>query len=566
MDTREDSLLLTDTRVETLTGTDALDIRVPGLTVLCHPDPERVGERAPLPGLTADQEVLLSRREPYFGAPKILDLRPLGDPHLSRSPIRLLPEDDGAVRLVCRETMTSVVADGEQVVGERLFTADEIERGAVLLLANRIALLLHSLEPFLTQRAPGYGMVGASPAIVRVRREIERTCDLQVPILIRGETGTGKELVAQAVHQASPRQEGPFVAVNMGAVPASLAAAEIFGATRGAFTGADKKRAGYFIQAEGGTLFLDEIAESPPEIQVMLLRALETLTIQPVGAAEPRKVDVRLVAATDADLEAAVSDGRFREQLLHRLSGYEIRLPPLRERREDIGRLLYHFLYEELKAIGEADKLKPHSKKRPWVSAELVARLVAFDWPGNVRQLRNAVRQMVIASRDASSLRPGPQVKEMLKDIRRPARRRRTSDLSDSTVVDGNGVEVTVEELEEAAAVAAARQKAQKAAVPAKPRRANYRSPAEISEEALIDTLRAHRFRLQPTAAALGISRTSLYDLIEKNPRFRKAVDLSREEIEEAKAQLHGDLEAMVDHFEVSKRGLLRRMTQLGMR
>ena len=199
----------------------------------------------------------------------------------------------------------------------------------MLLLAGRIVLVLHPMPPAPAREVEGLGLTGDSAAMAQVRADVRRVADLEVAVLLRGETGTGKELVARAIHRRSPRRSRPYLAVNMGAIPPALAAAELFGAARGAFTGADQRRTGYFSQAHGGTLFLDEIGETPPEVQVLLLRALETGEIQPVGAEAPRRVDVRVLAATDADLEAAIAAGRFRAPLLHRLNGYEIRLPAL---------------------------------------------------------------------------------------------------------------------------------------------------------------------------------------------------------------------------------------------
>src|SRR6185369_2634420 len=212
-------------------------------------------------------------------------------------------------------------------------------------------------------------------------------------------------------------------AVNMGAIPPALAAAELFGAARGAFTGADQRRTGYFSQAHGGTLFLDEIGETPPEVQVLLLRALETGEIQPVGAEAPRRVDVRVLAATDADLEEAIAAGRFRFSLFKRQTAYEIRLPALRERREDFGQLFFSFLRQELEALGEAGRLDdPGPRGDPWLPAPLVARLAAADWPGNVRQLRNAARQIAIGNRGAAhAVLPPPLLKTLERSDARPS-------------------------------------------------------------------------------------------------------------------------------------------------
>jgi two-component system, NtrC family, nitrogen regulation response regulator GlnG len=353
-------------------------------------------------------------------------------------------------------------------------------------------------------------------------------------VLLRGETGTGKELVARAIHHASRRRSGPFLSVNMGAVPASLAASELFGSTRGAFTGSVRDQAGFFQRAHDGTLFLDEVGEAPPEVQVMLLRVLETGEVQRVGAAEPQRTDVRLLAATDADLENAIAEGRFRAPLLHRLSGYEIVIPPLRERRDDFGRLLFHFLRQELEAIGEERRLDEQDEDgRPWMPASVVARLAQHSWPGNVRQLLNVARQIVIASRSSEVVEIGPQIEKLLR---------------------------------EAASARSAESAAAPEPLPTR-RRAEaqeYRSPSAVSEAEVIEALRATRWEVKPAAERLGISRPSLYVLMEKFPSIRTAVDLSRAEILEGRTVCGSDLDALADHLEVSKKGLLQRMKQLG--
>ncbi len=534
-DSEELRRLEAETRPETRTRLSLDSIQVPGLTVLYHPDLQRIGERVALPGLVSGREELLSRREPLFSQSGQALVRPLGDAYLSRRPVRLAGAASGAVLLDCREASTAVAVDGEPVTGVRELSAAEVERGAVLLLANRIVLLLSRLDPLPPAGLPGFGLVGESLPVVRLRQEIRRVSDLAVPVLLRGETGTGKELVARALHEAGPRRTRPFFAVNMGAVPSTLAAAELFGAARGAFTGADRARPGYLSRAHGGTLFLDEIGETPPEVQVLLLRALETGEIQPVGG-EPQRVDVRLTAATDADLEAAAAAGRFRAPLLHRLAGYEIRLPPLRARRDDFGRLLLHFLRQELEALGEPYRLATPPDGRPWLPAPLVARLAAFSWPGNVRQLGNAVRRIAVAGRGADEVAEGPWIEDLFLAFSAPGRAAAPS----------------------AAPPLPASAGAEKAS------RKEYRRPEEVGEEELLAALRANRWLLKPAAEQLGISRTSLYSKIEKSPYIRKAADLSREEIEECSERFQGDLDAMVEALEVSRRGLQRRMTGLG--
>jgi two-component system nitrogen regulation response regulator GlnG len=531
--------LQADTRAESGSGVPAGALLVPGLTILYHPDAERIGERIAFAGLAAGRTESVARGEPAFSQPGRGMPRPLADPYLSRRPLRFeRGAEPGGVRLRCGESGTTVVADGEAVAGDLEIPAARLERGVVLLLAGRIVLLLSRVDPIGIAGALDFGLVGESAPMLALRREIQRVAGLDVPVLLRGETGTGKELIARALHDAGPRRARPYLAVNMAAVPPTLAAAELFGAARGAYTGADRRREGYFQRADGGTLFLDEVGETPPEVQALLLRALETREIQPVGGDEARRVDVRLIAATDSDLEGAVAAGRFRAPLLHRLAGYDVRVPPLRERRDDFGRLFLHFVRLELAEMGEAGRLDNPPEGRSWIPAPLVARLAACDWPGNVRQLRNAVRQIVIAGRDAGEAGMWLHAERLLQEEGRGARH----DKEETGPVRREGPSAA-----------------------AKLPRKSYRSPEEISDEELLAALRANRWRIQRAAAELGISRGSLYDRIEKSPRIRKASDLSREEIEACRASCAGDLDAMVERLEVSKRGLQRRMGQLGL-
>jgi DNA-binding NtrC family response regulator len=232
-------------------------------------------------------------------------------------------------------------------------------------------------------------LVGASPAMARVRQLVGHFAAAEAPVLLTGETGTGKELVARAIHESKPQSGQPFLAVNCGAITESLLESELFGHARGAFTGAERAHRGLFEEAGLGTILLDEIGDIPPRLQVALLRVLEVGEIRPVGAAEPRRISCRIVAATNADLARLVRAGSFREDLMFRLKRLEIAIPPLRERREDILPLAEHFL-----AKGRSDGL------RPAMSGKLQTALQAHDWPGNVRELRNAIELMRLLNSD----------------------------------------------------------------------------------------------------------------------------------------------------------------------
>ncbi len=225
------------------------------------------------------------------------------------------------------------------------------------------------------------GMIGGSPAFFALERSLLRLAALPQAVLVRGETGTGKELAARALHSQGPRASGPFVALNCGAIPEGLFESELFGHVKGAFTGAVRGHIGAFARAHGGTLFLDEIAELPLPLQAKLLRVLETRRVNPVGGEAEQAVDVRVVAATHQPLEALVEARSFRGDLYHRLSALEIDLPALRQRRADIAALLEHFAGELAIELG-----------RPVIlTASAIAAATAHDWPGNIRELRNAL-------------------------------------------------------------------------------------------------------------------------------------------------------------------------------
>jgi DNA-binding NtrC family response regulator len=343
--------------------------------------------------LLEGRDCALSRLEPSFVPPGALSGKPLGDRHLSRTPARLFVQGDG-VRL--ESAGTALRADGAPLSSQSWSRA-QLERGVVIEMAERVVLLLHLLGPP-APRQPNLGMVGESEAIERIRADVRNLAGRPVSVLLRGESGTGKELVARAIAASGPGAAGPFVAVNLAALPPSIAASELFGHSAGAFTGADKSHSGLFTQADGGTLFLDEVAAASLDVQAMLLRVLETGEVQALGDERRRRVAVRVVAATDEDLGEAIRAGRFREALFHRLSGYEIELPPLRDRLDDFGRLLLHFLRKELEVAGEVRRLSELSGKNPWLTVPLVARLARYDWPGNVRQLSNVARRILLAT------------------------------------------------------------------------------------------------------------------------------------------------------------------------
>jgi DNA-binding NtrC family response regulator len=243
---------------------------------------------------------------------------------------------------------------------------------------NSTANLLKPI--FFNRNSEENQIIGNSPTLIEAMKQVGRVAGTNLPVLITGESGTGKEVVARAVHKQSQRTAKPFIAVNCGAIPAELIESELFGHVRGSFTGADRDRAGLFEEADGGTVFLDEITETNPAFQVKLLRVLQEGEIRRVGSNKTTRINVRVIAASNRNVEAEVEDGRFRQDLFYRLNAFTINLPPLRERSDDIVQLIYHFAKTYW------------TGKTPIVfTQESIELLKRYDWPGNIRELENTV-------------------------------------------------------------------------------------------------------------------------------------------------------------------------------
>ncbi len=281
------------------------------------------------------------------------------------------------------------------------FLAKPVDPDHLLLLVSRALAQRRLLSDYrllkeeAAARRGGPAIIGDSPALRQVMAAIERAAATDTTVLLEGESGTGKELCARALHDASPRANGPFVAINCAAIPEQLLEAELFGFERGAFTGATQRKIGKFEMAQRGTIFLDEIGEMPLALQAKMLRAIETKRIDRLGGNTPIIVDVRIVAATNRRLRQAVAMRQFREDLYFRLSVFPVTVPALRERKEDIPKLAHHFVERVARDVG----------KKLTLSAEALAMLVEYPWPGNVRELQNAMERAVILA-DGERLMP----------------------------------------------------------------------------------------------------------------------------------------------------------------
>jgi two-component system nitrogen regulation response regulator GlnG len=493
----------------------------PALTVLWHPNLARIGAMFSFTDLAEGQSLDLSRLSPKFTF-HTQSPGSLSDPYLSRKPYLRFVRTAGGLDLVASDSDPKVQLDGKPLGARASLSTADLSRSPILTLARRIVLCLHKAIP--ASRSPEHGdlgLLGNSDGMKAVRQSILSAADVDLPVLIRGETGTGKELTATAIAKASRRAGKPFVAINMGALPPTVAVAELFGHARGAFTGATESREGYFAEADGGILFLDEIGLAIPDVQTALLRVLETGEVRAVGARAARRVNVRVLAATDARLEERVASGEFSQPLFHRRSAFPIGLPSLRERRQDIGPLFLHFLRQILKETGDLAKLEtsPESK-HPWLSGDAMTAVALAPWPGNVRQLRNFATQLALANRGAAEASLNATLLASLAQevpLRPPV----------AAKAKGRGKPTDV---------------------------------AAISHQTLVDTLERNDYRTTRTARDLGISRTTLYELIRRDPELRKASDIPDDELRRHELECQGDLDQISKRLHVSVRALQLRL------
>jgi two-component system NtrC family response regulator len=358
-----------------------------------------------------------------------------------------------------RQNAVAAIARGAHDVFPKPIDLDQL-RVVLARAHSRLELEVESRQQTDTEPSEGFGTILAnSPRMREVFRTVSKVACKDIPVLITGESGTGKECIANSVHALSPRRDGPFVAINCGAIPETLLESELFGHEKGAFTGADVKRVGKLECADKGTLFLDEVGEMSTSSQVKLLRFLQERTLERVGGRESISVDTRVVAATNIDLEQAVSDGRFREDLYFRIAVVPIALPPLRERGQDALLLANHFvsLYSQ--------ELEMPAKKLSKGAANAIQ---AFSWPGNVRELQNRVKRAVV-------LAEGPTIGAAELEL----------DSAKSPV---------------STRVSASLKKAKQA----------------LEREMVGEALAANNGNISRSARELGISRPTLYDLISK--------------------------------------------------
>ncbi len=370
---------------------------------------ERVGYECTVAG-SGERGLSLIEKENYDVVVTDLRMGEIDGLTLLRRTKEELPDAE-VILLTGHASVQSALAAGQ--AGASMYLTKPLDigelRASVEKASTRVRLIRRNAELArrLDEKFGFEGVIGNSPSMKRVIDQLKHVSNTNTTVLILGESGTGKELVARALHQNSDRKNKPFVPLNISALPESILESELFGHEAGAFTGAISKRVGKFEYANGGTLFLDEVGEMPLDTQIKLLRVLEGRRITRVGSNDEVDVNVRLVAATNADLKDSVSTGKFREDLYFRLNVVRISLPPLRERRVDIPLLLDHFR----KVVSDI-----HGREVPNISRAARHALVVYDWPGNIRQLRNAVESMLVNDIDGlldiddlpEEIRPAP--------------------------------------------------------------------------------------------------------------------------------------------------------------
>ncbi|MEP0203478.1 MAG: sigma 54-interacting transcriptional regulator [Halioglobus sp.] len=505
-------------------------------TIIFHPNPSRWGQYTPVCS-AADISGLhwsLGRVSPLFSdthsgshtaRSPTSQATTLNDPCISRHALSL--DNSGAgLRMSVPDGGCRVRMEGRDVVGYSDIDPVSLEQGVSIALAHTVVLLLHWREstPDMDSEETfdSFDLLGCSSYVDRLRHTVTQAAATDSDVLILGESGTGKELVASAIHRGSARSLRSLVAVNMAALTPSLSAAQLFGAAKGAYTGAASSSLGYFQRAQRGTLFLDELGETPPEIQPQLLRALQEREIQPVGGGI-ETIDVRILSATDANLDAEQCN--FNAALKHRLGALTIELEPLRLHREDVGVLVQHFFGTVSRELGKHNILTTVAKDGLSLArwSELFLLLVHYNWPGNVRELANVVRQLVVSSMVDLVVAPS-----LLQRLRQ----------------NSNTASSAVAEMGQSATRAASTMEA-------------------VSDERFALALDRNGYEVASVARDLGVSRQSVYRRISLSTDFRLASDVPLHELLQVLEACRGDLEQTADQLRVSSKALRGRLRQL---
>ena len=557
-------------------GARAGDQRAPRVRLLYHSDLDRIGSVS-APGAVTLRSAIVGRNEPELsGLGSAAAPRSIEDPQVSREQLsvrwladiqqfEVIPTPGGrrSLGLVAFD-QRSVASPVSPITGPTLLAP-----GSCIAVGDRLLLGLElaRVHAFDDDRLD---IVGESEVAWALRDEIRSIAQFGGAVLVTGPTGAGKELVAKALHQCSPRARGPFIPVNCAALPETLVEATLFGHKKGAFTGADTEGKGLFRTADGGTLFLDELGELPLSVQPKLLRVLQDGVVVPVGAHTGQHVDVRVVAATHRDLEAHVREGKLREDLYHRIAAHTLRVPSLAERRFDVPEL-FVFLLRRLRAEHVAlEWLWERGRSfRPVIPIGFIAELMRRPWSGNVRDLGNLVEQTA-----RQNLHPHPgtfnlpdaafAVLPIVVEERSSRVEQAVTAAPDALLraaAESLGLaHKTVAKLLPPAALLALAARDELDGDEARVQRLEA-----ASGDALVTLLEAHDYNQSAVAAALGTSRTTLIKLM-SDLALPRAADLGEDVIAAARAEAGGDLDAAARLLRVSPSGLKKRLTLLNLK
>lgn len=476
------------------------------LTIIWHPELERIGEQTIVTG----HNLSLSRYHPLFCKPEQSGL-PLGHGGISRSPLELSIDAQGGVTITVPAGRMQVELDGREIQGNHYLQPEQISNGTILGLGRAVLLCLHWLTALPKNNAID-GLIGVGSSTQKVRDLIRQVAVTDATVLLLGETGTGKEVVAQAIHSLSLRKHKPLVNVNMAALNDDLAAADLFGAAKGAYTGAQTTRNGFFQEAEDATLFLDEVGNAPASVQPMLLRVLETGDYRPLGATKDLTTTARIIAATDQDLYG----GGFNPALLRRLESFVINLQPLRNRREDLGALIIYLM--------QSPSLNNIANKN--LSFSLLTQFALYDWPGNIRQLRHFLKRVLLGM--AANEPP-----------------------SFSSLVDTPPQRITY---------SAEPTSAYSPQIPSPAEKQTRKKLNELSEADVLTALEENEWNIQSAAQALGISRPSMYKLMDNNTQIRRVEKIPEEEIQQAWKTANNDIEVCASLLKTPAEALRRNL------
>lgn len=496
------------------------------ITIAWHPDANRIGEQ--FIGSTEEGVIELSRFIPMFRKSQGDNL-PIGHGGVSREPIRIVRDTSDGVTICPPKSRMVVELNGQMIIDPVCLSAEQIEAGAILSLGRAVYLCIHWMR-CLPKDNPVDGFIGVGSAAIAARDLIRLAASSDATVLLLGETGTGKEVAARGIHQLSKRSAHRMVSVNMAALNESLAAADLFGASKGAYTGAQAARNGFFTEAEGSTLFLDEIGNTPNSVQPMLLRVLETGEYRPLGATRDNKSSARLITATDQDLYHS----SFNHALVRRLESFIIRIPPLRARREDIGLLMLH-LFRNLDVA---------SIDLGQIPASFIDDALNYDWPGNIRQLGNVFKRAVLSIQMGetpvlSNMIETPKLQSVENAMQ--LRRIQSHDAHSSfgntlTKIPGEPEEVPVER----------------------------KKLRDLSETDVINAMEKHAWTIQYAAEDLGISRPSMYKLIEANSQIRRVEQIPADELRSQFDSASGDVEKCASLLKTPSEALRRHLKGLG--